>query len=165
MATAPYTPLSHAEFKEILILANDLTGELDAELLLYKPIKLSTPALMVLDAVARADSSKARPLTRASLARLMKVAPSSMSSLVARLIREELLEDRPLDDRSRGLQIRQEGRVLLAQAAADWKTCFQRSKCDLSPLEWQQLFEMIKKLNTAREKRRIEERAKYMRAP
>ncbi|WP_329856111.1 hypothetical protein [Stenotrophomonas muris] len=165
MTTAPYTPLTHAEFKDLFILANDLTGDLDAKLLIYKPTKLSAPALMVLDAVARTCSSRARPLTRASLARLVKVSPSSMSSLVARLIKADLLEEKPLDDRSWALQIKLKGRTLLAKASVDWEDCFERAKCDLSPLEWQQLFETIKKLNTAREKRRIEERAKYMRAP
>lgn len=144
-----------------MILINGLSSDLEARLKTYK---LSTSAFLVLDAIARAEAGHAYPMTRASLARMINTTPGSMSVLVSRLRREDLVTETSLDDRTKGLSTTKLGRSMLAGGAVAWQDTFGALSDAISPTARKQLLQTVAKLNLLRKHEHDEERrVAYMR--
>lgn len=153
--------LPHSEFQALMILINGLSSDLEARLKTYK---LSTSAFFVLDAIARTEASHAYPMTRASLARMINTTPGSMSVLVSRLMRDELVTETSLDDRTKGLATTKAGLSMLKGGQDAWAETFGALSGALSHTARKQLLQTVAKLNLLRKHEYDEERrVAYMR--
>jgi|GEM_PF-4322398 len=153
--------LPHSEFQALMILINGLSSDLEARLKTYK---LSTSAFFVIDAIARTEAGRAYPMTRASLARMINTTPGSMSVLVSRLMRDELVTETSLDDRTKGLATTNAGRSMLKGGQDAWEETFGALSGALSHTARKQLLQTVAKLNLLRKHEYDEERrVAYMR--
>lgn len=153
--------LPHSEFIALIVLINGLTSDLDARLKTYK---LSASAFLALDAIACAESSRSYPMTRASLARMLNTTPGSVSVLIGRLLREGLVSESRLNERSKALATTRYGRSMLAGGSVAWEDTFSELSEALSATSRKQLLQTIAKLNLARRQKGEEaDRIAYMR--